>query len=76
MYRVYFYHSQVIKKGALYSLPFLSLAAAISQTKNEIGEGEPGLYGIIRKKGNPWVLWDSRRPEPDSPREDRIRNEQ
>ena len=67
MYRAYFYSSSLRTKGALYSLPLLSLAEAISQAKNEIGEGEPGLYAIIRKRGNPWVLWDSRRPEPDSP---------
>ena len=76
MYRVYFYHSQVIKKGALYSVPCISLPQGIEIAKHEIGEGEAGLYAIIRKRGNPWVLWDSRRPEPDSPREDRIRNEQ
>ena len=62
MYRAYFYLPN--HKGALYSLPFPSLATAIDQSQNEIGEGEPGLYAKICKRGKPNnALWDSRNPK-------------
>ena len=60
MYRVYVY-SSLVRKSALYSMQAASYDGAIAVAKNQIIEGETGLYAIVRKPGNPWVLWDSRR---------------
>ena len=64
MYRAYFYLPD--EKGARYSIPSESPGEAIERAKNEIGNGEAGLYCLIyqRSMGPDQLIWDSHNPDP------------